>query len=60
MVGGNGRVAGPSEQFTADMQTANASVVKLAGLDFEVVYFGHGEPVTSGASTQVAELASGL
>lgn len=60
IVGENGGVGGPVEQFTADLETANESVVKLAGLDFEVVYFGHGEPVTSGASTQVAELASSL
>jgi glyoxylase-like metal-dependent hydrolase (beta-lactamase superfamily II) len=60
LIGEGGGVAGPSAQFTADMATANESVVKLAGLDFEVVYFGHGEPVTSEASAQVAELAAGL
>ncbi len=60
IVGENGGVGGPVEQFTADLEAANESVVKLAGLDFEVVYFGHGEPVTSGASAQVAELASSL
>lgn len=60
LIGEGGGVAGPAAQFTADMTAANASVVKLAGLEFDVVYFGHGEPVTSGGSTQLAELAAGL
>jgi glyoxylase-like metal-dependent hydrolase (beta-lactamase superfamily II) len=60
MVGENGGVAGPPAQFTADPETADASIVKLGGLDFEVIYFGHGEPVTIGGSAQVAELAAGL
>jgi glyoxylase-like metal-dependent hydrolase (beta-lactamase superfamily II) len=60
LVGENGAAAGPSPQFTADMATANASVAKLGGLEYDVIYFGHGEPVTSGGSAQVAELAAGL
>lgn len=60
LVGDAGGVAGPAAQFTADMDTANESVVKLGGLEYEVIYFGHGEPVTSGGSAQVAELAESL
>lgn len=60
LVGDAGGVAGPAAQFTADMATANESVVKLGGLEYDVIYFGHGEPVTSGGAAQVAELASSL
>jgi glyoxylase-like metal-dependent hydrolase (beta-lactamase superfamily II) len=56
---GDGGVAGPNPDFTPDMEMANASVAKLASFDYEVALFGHGEPVVSGASTMVAELASG-
>ncbi len=60
LIGEGDGAAGPAPQFTADMATANESVVKLGGLDYEIIYFGHGEPVTSGGSTQVADLAAGL
>ena len=42
------------------MATANESVVKLGGLEYEAIYFGHGEPVTSGGSGFVADLAASL
>jgi hypothetical protein len=32
---------------------------KLAGFDYEVALFGHGEPLLEGASTAVGALASG-
>lgn len=53
-------VGGPNPQFTPDMALAGQSVVKLAGLDFDAVYFGHGEPVESGALAGVQELAATL
>ena len=55
-----GGVVGPNERFSSDLSLANASVVKLAGLEFETVVFGHGDPVVSGASVQVAALAAEL
>jgi len=58
--GANGGVAGPNADFSDDMGLANASVSKLAGFDYEVALFGHGEPVTSGASGLVAELAESI
>ncbi|MEZ4501601.1 MAG: MBL fold metallo-hydrolase [Dehalococcoidia bacterium] len=58
--GVDGAVGGPNARFTADMATANASVVKLAGFEFDTVVFGHGDPVEGGASTQVQELAATL
>jgi glyoxylase-like metal-dependent hydrolase (beta-lactamase superfamily II) len=60
IVGENGGVAGPPAEFTADPVTANESIVKLGELEYDVIYFGHGEPVTSGGSAQVAEFAAGL
>jgi len=59
LTGANGEVAGPSPDFTPDMELANASVAKLGSFDYEVALFGHGEPVVSGASALVAELAGG-
>jgi glyoxylase-like metal-dependent hydrolase (beta-lactamase superfamily II) len=53
-----GTLAGSSPQFTEDQDQAKASVVKLGGLTFEVLLVGHGEPITQGASAQVAALAA--
>jgi len=58
--GENGGVAGPNPGFSDDIDLANASVSKLAGFDYEVVLFGHGEPVLEGGSTAVADLAATL
>jgi glyoxylase-like metal-dependent hydrolase (beta-lactamase superfamily II) len=60
LTGADSGVAGPNPQFTPDMEMANASVAKLAGFDYEVALFGHGEPVLSDASSLVAELAESL
>jgi glyoxylase-like metal-dependent hydrolase (beta-lactamase superfamily II) len=60
IVGEGGGVAGPPAQFTADPDTANSSIAKLGGFEYEIVYFGHGEPITDDGSAQVADLASGL
>ncbi|HEU4895813.1 MAG TPA: MBL fold metallo-hydrolase [Acidimicrobiia bacterium] len=58
--GADGGVAGPNADFSEDMGIANASVSKLAGFDYEVALFGHGEPVTAGASGLVADLAESI
>jgi len=55
--GSNGGVAGPNPDFSDDIDLANASAAKLAGFDYEVALFGHGEPVLAGASDLVARLA---
>jgi glyoxylase-like metal-dependent hydrolase (beta-lactamase superfamily II) len=55
-----GGVGGPTPQFTADLGVAFESVKKLATFEFETALFGHGEPVESGASAAVAELAATL
>ena len=58
--GAAGRIAGANPQFTPDMPTANESAKKLAALDFDTAYFGHGEPVLSGANELMAALAAEL
>jgi glyoxylase-like metal-dependent hydrolase (beta-lactamase superfamily II) len=58
--GADGGVAGPNPDFSEDMELANASVGKLAEFDYEVALFGHGEPVTEGASGFVSDLAQSL
>jgi glyoxylase-like metal-dependent hydrolase (beta-lactamase superfamily II) len=58
--GANGGVIGANPDFSEDMTLANASVAKLAGFDYDVVLFGHGEPVLSEASEAVAALAETL
>lgn len=55
--GSNGGVAGPNPDFSDDIDLANASAARLAGFDYEVALFGHGEPVLAGASDLVARLA---
>jgi glyoxylase-like metal-dependent hydrolase (beta-lactamase superfamily II) len=54
-----GKLAGSDPQFTADPSAATASVVKLGKLRFETLLVGHGDPIVSGASNQVAALGGG-
>lgn len=58
--GADGGVIGANPDFSEDMGLANASVLKLAGFDYQVALFGHGEPVLENASRAVSELASNL
>jgi glyoxylase-like metal-dependent hydrolase (beta-lactamase superfamily II) len=60
LVGAEGGVVGPDPQFSSDHDEALRSVERLAGFDYEQILFGHGEPVTSGGSTLVTDLAAGL
>jgi len=48
----------PGAQFTADMDEAKRSIVKLGGLVFETLLVGHGDPIESGAAALVAELGA--
>jgi len=50
-------ISGPSAQFSADMDTANASVAKLAELDVRAAAFGHGQPVPDGAGALITALS---
>ena len=58
--GSGAGVIGPDRRFTADMDVAVASVGKLAGLGFDTVVFGHGDPVVGDAATMVEALAASL
>lgn len=58
--GGGVGVEGPNPQFSEDHQQALATVSKMAGFEYETLYFGHGDPVMGGASGLVAELAASL
>ena len=49
----------PGAQFTANMDEAKASIVKLGGLAFETLLVGHGDPIESGAAPLVAALGAG-
>jgi glyoxylase-like metal-dependent hydrolase (beta-lactamase superfamily II) len=55
-----GSVAGSEPRFTADQAAADASVQKLAQLDFEVLYVGHGEPIAADADAAVLGLADSI
>ena len=53
-----GKPSFPGAQFTEDMDEAKRSVVKVGDLTFETLLVGHGDPIESGASAAVAELAA--
>jgi glyoxylase-like metal-dependent hydrolase (beta-lactamase superfamily II) len=55
-----GTVAGANPRFSQDLGAAEGSIRKLAGLDFEAIYFGHGEPVESGAGAAVRSFADSI
>jgi len=56
----SGGIRGANAQFSSDLVAAAESVRKMAGLRFDTVVFGHGEPVIGGADARVAALASVL
>lgn len=58
--GADSGVGGANPQFTADMAIANDSILKLAGLSFDTIVFGHGTALEEGGASAVAELAAGL
>lgn len=54
----SGSLTGSSPQFTADPVAAKASIAKMGALSFETLLVGHGEPILTRASAQVAALAA--
>lgn len=52
--------ASADPQFTEDLAMADASVRKLTGFDYEIVLMGHGEPILSDGTSEVAALANSL
>ena len=55
MTTNNGRPTSYPIGTTEDMEEAQRSVAKLAALDFETLFVGHGEPIQSGAAALVRE-----
>lgn len=53
-----GPVSLPGAEFTADMEEALRSAIKLGTYTFETLLPGHGEPILTGASAQVAALGA--
>ena len=45
----------PPREFSNSMAQARASLERIAALDAQTLYFGHGEPWTRGAAAAVAE-----
>jgi glyoxylase-like metal-dependent hydrolase (beta-lactamase superfamily II) len=56
----DGRLAGPSPEFTEDEAAAVTSVGKLARLAPSTILVGHGDPVVDGAAAELEQLASSL
>ena len=56
----DGGVQGPNPQFSNNLDIANESVGRLAGLSFNTLLAGHGDPIDDMADTAVAELARSL
>jgi len=53
-------VTGANPRFSSDMEQAAESIKKMAGLEFDSLYFGHGDPLEGNASQMVADLAATL
>jgi glyoxylase-like metal-dependent hydrolase (beta-lactamase superfamily II) len=51
-----GALTGSNPQFTEDATAAAATIIKLGALHFETLLVGHGDPILTGASAQVAAL----
>ena len=51
----DGRPTSYPIESTEDIEGAHRSVAKLAALDFETLFVGHGEPIQSGAAALVRE-----
>ena len=56
--GRHGRVRRSPRMMTEDMAAAEASVARLAGLEFQVAVFGHGRAITGGAVDRFREFAA--
>jgi len=51
----DGKITGPPEQFTLDMDKAKDSIRKISTFDFDVMLSGHGQPLMSNASQKVKD-----
>lgn len=60
IIGNAGGVTGPDATFSDSVSVAHDSVRKLAGLEYESILFGLGDPVLATGSQQVQALADSL
>lgn len=51
----DGKIQGPPEQFTPDMNLAIKSMEKLTKIDYDVMLSGHGDPLRPNASEKVKD-----
>ena len=51
----DGKITGPPEQFTLDMNKAKDSIRKISTFDFDIMLSGHGQPLMSNASQKVKD-----
>ena len=56
----DGKMLGPPEQFTLDMDEAKDSIRKISTFDFDIMLSGHGQPLMSNASQRVKEFYASL
>jgi glyoxylase-like metal-dependent hydrolase (beta-lactamase superfamily II) len=56
----SGRIRRPPKPVTPDMPTNEASMRRLAELDFDTVVFGHGKALVGGAAAKFRECAAAL
>jgi glyoxylase-like metal-dependent hydrolase (beta-lactamase superfamily II) len=55
-----GKIGGPSERFTQDMDQTKLSIKKISELEFDTMLSGHGEPLKSKASERVKDFYASL
>lgn len=56
----DGKLTGPPEQFTLDMNKAKDSIKKIAAFDFDIMLSGHGQLLMADASQKVKDFYSTL
>lgn len=56
----NGKITGPPERFTPDMNQAVKSIEKISHIDFDLMLSGHGEPLKPHASGKIKEFFESL
>jgi len=56
----NGKISGPSERFTPDMNSAFQSIAKISRLEFDTMLGGHGDALKPHASHAVREFHASL
>jgi glyoxylase-like metal-dependent hydrolase (beta-lactamase superfamily II) len=59
-IANNFGLRGPIGWYTEDMAQAKESIRKLAALDFEAAFFGHGRPIAKGAGERLRRFAEKL